>query len=249
MLCKKTLKVLALSLSFSLALAGSAAALQPQNEFAASTVQQIQKGTGSFKISDLNTFMQVRTDVNHFFQRGYQFSYQKDRSGGYIIRYVPNPKTAVSQEEAAQLQSYVEPMVQKVAKMSAKDQLWYVYEKLSDETTYDYKLQNPNRNKAIACLRDHQSVCEGYTLAFREVCNRLNIPNIVVYSDGDANREGHCWNQVYLDGQWKNVDVTFSSTSKNKQAWFLSDTHMYDDCTDQEWVQLTRSLAYPDLKK
>lgn len=249
MLCKKTLKVLALSLSFSLALAGSAAALQPQNEFAASTVQQIQKGTGSFKISDLNAFMQVRTDVNHFFQRGYQFSYQKDRSGGYIIRYVPNPKTAVSQEEAAQLQSYVEPMVQKVAKMSAKDQLWYVYEKLSDETTYDYKLQNPNRNKAIACLRDHQSVCEGYTLAFREVCNRLNIPNIVVYSDGDANREAHCWNQVYLDGQWKNVDVTFSSTSKDKKTWFLSDTHSYDNCTDQEWVQLTRSLSYPDLKK
>lgn len=249
MLCKKTLKVLALSLSFSLALAGSAAALQPQTEFVASAVQQIQKGTGSFKISDLKIFMDTKTDINRFFQRGYQFSYQKDRSGGYIIRYVPNPKTTVSKEEAAQLQSYIEPIVQKVAKMSAKDQLWYVYGKLSDETNYDYKLENPDKQKAIACLRDHLSVCEGYTLAFREICNRLNIPNIVVYSDGDANRGAHCWNQVYLDGQWKNIDVTFSSTSKDKQTWFLSDTHSYDDCTDQEWVQITRSLSYPELKK
>ena len=59
-------------------------------------------------------------------------------------------------------------------------------------------------------------VCEGYSRAFKILCNGLNIPCVLVvghnarssrYSSG----ESHMWNEVKMDdGQWYAVDVTWN---------------------------------------
>ena len=56
-------------------------------------------------------------------------------------------------------------------------------------------------------------ICEGYARAFKVLCDRAEIPCVLV--DGwaksavDAEREQHMWNYVKLYGNWYGVDVTF----------------------------------------
>ncbi len=44
--------------------------------------------------------------------------------------------------------------------------------------------------------------CMAYSYAFQFLCDRADIPCILACNDI------HMWNQVYLDGQWRDVDVT-----------------------------------------
>ncbi len=61
-------------------------------------------------------------------------------------------------------------------------------------------------------------VCEGYARAFKILCNRLNIPCVLV--DGKASylggaREVHMWNYVQMeDEHWYAVDLTWNDPSE-----------------------------------
>lgn len=57
-------------------------------------------------------------------------------------------------------------------------------------------------------------VCEAYSRAFKVLCDRLNIPCVLVdgiSSDIYGNSGGHMWNYVQMeDGKWYAVDVTWN---------------------------------------
>lgn len=55
-------------------------------------------------------------------------------------------------------------------------------------------------------------VCEGYSRAFKILCDRLDIPCVTVngYAVNNVGEGGsHMWNAVYIDGAWYGVDVTW----------------------------------------
>jgi hypothetical protein len=51
------------------------------------------------------------------------------------------------------------------------------------------------------------AVCEGYTKAFKLLCDRAGIPNVSVF--GYADDERHSWNYVQINQIWYLVDVTW----------------------------------------
>ena len=58
-----------------------------------------------------------------------------------------------------------------------------------------------------------ESVCDGYAKAFSYISNKIGIPCIVVigYATRDDVTEGenHAWNYVFINGEWRLVDVTW----------------------------------------
>lgn len=57
---------------------------------------------------------------------------------------------------------------------------------------------------AIGCLINKTGVCESYAKSFKILCNKLNIPCIIVSSSS------HAWNYVLMpNGKWYMVDCTF----------------------------------------
>lgn len=112
-------------------------------------------------------------------------------------------------------------------------QLLYVHDWLTQHNCYntaaasapgdDYLPWTP-----LSALTDvSQPVCEGYSKAFKLVCDELGIPCVTV--DGYA-RGGHMWNQVLLYGNWYAVDVTWDDpvtvsadlrSGREMQIWFL----------------------------
>ena len=51
-------------------------------------------------------------------------------------------------------------------------------------------------------------VCEGYSKAFKFLCDKIGIPCVLV--DGTAGGGAHMWNYIALDGAWYAVDVTWN---------------------------------------
>lgn len=68
-------------------------------------------------------------------------------------------------------------------------------------------------------LAPYKTVCEGYSEAFKMLCDRAGIPCIVVV--GDAG-EPHAWNYVKMeDGNWYAVDVTWDDQTEEDGSIFL----------------------------
>jgi hypothetical protein len=91
-------------------------------------------------------------------------------------------------------------------------------------------------NQSLYSAALGQTVCRGYTCAYKYLCDQLGIPCIVV--TGTMQGESHAWNMVYLDGQWCYVDCTAGDDLSDQgidvdYSWFgldsasLSQSHTF----------------------
>lgn len=82
----------------------------------------------------------------------------------------------------------------------------------SDDKSYNIV----NRISSVynALVGDHKVVCEGYAKMFKVLCDKYDIPCIIVTSeetkDSDGRQQGgHMWNYVCVDNLWYIVDCTW----------------------------------------
>ena len=64
-----------------------------------------------------------------------------------------------------------------------------------------------------------ESLCEGYSRAFKAVCDELGVPCLLingVYRHSETQQELHMWCYVQLDGEWYAVDQTFDDVNGTK---------------------------------
>jgi len=103
---------------------------------------------------------------------------------------------------------------------------------------------------AYGCLVEGEANCEGYAKAFSLLAKKLGMESIVVTGTTDKG-ENHAWNQVKVNNEWFNIDVTWADTDiegEMRQMYFLcsdedfSKTHYADDslfspfpCTSNKW--------------
>lgn len=100
--------------------------------------------------------------------------------------------------------------------MSEYEKVKAIHDYLIIHVDYDYD------NLAAGTLPDtaftaegalflHSAVCEGYARAFSLLCDRSGIENALVYGTADDGTgvQNHAWNQVRVDGEWYNIDVTW----------------------------------------
>ena len=85
--------------------------------------------------------------------------------------------------------------------MTDKEIVIWVNKWLCDHMTYSFH-SIPGREEV--------GICGGYATAFQYIMINLGIPCIDVSSAS----ENHTWNQVYVDGQWKIVDVTWNDSDQ-----------------------------------
>lgn len=94
---------------------------------------------------------------------------------------------------------------------------WYV----ADRITYAVKYPSPG--DVLAQDGQLPGACMSYARSFRFLCDRAGIPCVLIHS------QDHQWNQVYVDGQWRDVDVTSID---------IEDVEI-----DRSWIQVLTPLA------
>lgn len=93
--------------------------------------------------------------------------------------------------------------------------------------------------KAYGALVNHKAVCSGYAKAFDLLAKSCGLSTTIVTGEAinSANQNGpHAWNQIYLDGEWYNVDVTFEDPITNVEVGFNQLFNKYINCTDAEFA-------------
>ncbi len=73
--------------------------------------------------------------------------------------------------------------------------------------SYVSSLDLPIYHSAYGFFKDYTVVCQGFSLAYIYLLNRLGIECTYVSSDS----MNHAWNMVKIGGQWYNVDVTWDN--------------------------------------
>lgn len=89
------------------------------------------------------------------------------------------------------------------------EQLKYIHDKIAKFTYYD--LDGQFSGSCLGGLVVPGVVCEGYSKAFKLICDRLGIPCVCIFGNYDPDEmSAHMWNYVQMeDGKWYGMDVTW----------------------------------------
>ncbi len=125
------------------------------------------------------------------------------------------------------------------AQMTDRDIVTWVNKWICDHYYYDHIKYN-NDLKGIPTTVDTHIpgkygdpiVCGGYSELFVPIMQNLGIPAIYISDGVKEPGQGHAWNQVYVDGQWKVVDVTWNDGDRpngeegpDLNVYLMSDHH------------------------
>lgn len=132
-----------------------------------------------------------------------------------------------------------------------------IHDYLVNNTQYDYDNYlngtiPDSSYSARGVFENGMAVCQGYAYAFELLCDLAEIDCVLV--TGTANGGGHAWNQVNVDGNWYNIDVTWDDpiyyfngvlTPYLRYDYFLiSDSVMYQDHVADD-AQYVCQNSYP----
>lgn len=120
---------------------------------------------------------------------------------------------SISADESA-IANQVDAIVGQIDKSGSRyEQLLQVHDWLTQNNTYNTSANDNIPWSALSALStSYQPVCAGYANAFKMLCDRLNIPCVLVGGTGISNTgtERHMWNYVQMEnGKWYAVDVTW----------------------------------------
>ena len=92
------------------------------------------------------------------------------------------------------------------------EQLKSIHDYIAKFTYYD--LNGKFSGSSLGAMVEPGVVCEGYSEAFKLICDRLDIPCVCVFGNLDVEANaGHMWNYVQMDdNKWYAIDVTWDDT-------------------------------------
>lgn len=172
-----------------------------------------------------NAYQAVLFDHPEYFWMDSQYAFKYIESGEVVevdIVYNDLAKGLVDNKSAFDEQCNA-IISQTFAYTSESDKEKVVHDALLELCIYD--LNATYNQTSYSALVNHSSVCAGYAKAFQYIMKKLGIP--CYYVTGVSENEDHAWNIVYIDGSWKNVDLTWDDASNNRYLFYnLSDSQM-----------------------
>lgn len=149
------------------------------------------------------------------FDWGYLYEYRENQNGtvdmrlvGLILQFaLPKGYTSWDAVKTAYTQMMQAADSVQIAGANRFEKLKSIHDWIAKRVDYDNNFGPTCFEATSVFLAPYKTVCEGYSEAFKMLCDRAGIPCIVVV--GEAG-EPHAWNYVKMeDGNWYAVDVTW----------------------------------------
>ena len=125
-----------------------------------------------------------------------------------------------------------------------------IHDALVDGITYDFDAAEADDSSHDAfnvygALVRKKAVCTGYAGAMKMLLNLVGIESRTVV--GMSKNSGHMWNQVRIDGDWYNLDVTWDDSSTESDI--LYSRYSYFNLTDERLARNHKTGAdYSEMK-
>lgn len=162
----------------------------------------------------------------------YNFTYSGRLADGWyqwkitMLTYKPAYKTEYSDNISLHVSKFNKAVDEfKVEGKTTYEKVKSIYTQICEQTTY--KTQS-FCFVAYGPLVANYGVCSGYAKAFKAICDRENIPCVLVSGtgiDNDGKRDSHMWNLVKMDdGKWYCVDTTWADEGTISYDFLLTGT-------------------------
>ncbi len=180
--------------------------------------------------------------------------------------------TVIYNDEAypgwASVKSYYDMLLDAVADFKVTGNTRYekvksIHDSICNQVNYDMDVDDATKRNpmdfdptSVFC-EPYITVCEGYSEAFKMICDREGIPCITVVGDGGG---PHKWAYVQMeDGKWYAMDVTwddqdgammydfFLSGSETKNVFFDGNSFASLHTPTGQMFSVGKALTYPDL--
>jgi len=127
-----------------------------------------------------------------------------------------------------------------------------IYQKIGEFTYYD--LKSGYAHSAVGALVEPGAVCEGYSKALKLICNRENIPCVLIFGNlNTSDMTAHMWNYVLMeDKKWYALDLTWDDTDNStstpvKRTYFLKGSQSFSTDHTEFTDFLGTIFTYPSL--
>ena len=125
-------------------------------------------------------------------------------------------KYSVSKSQRDAKRKELENKIDEVKELFSGLESEYEIEKIINDyicANTEYVTDTKFANTSYGCLVEGKALCEGYSRAFKLLCNEAGIECDLI--SGVSRGEGHMWNSVNIDGIHNFVDVTWNDTSED----------------------------------
>ena len=99
-----------------------------------------------------------------------------------------------------------------------------------DKQAADNNDSSPLARTAYSVLVRHLAVCEGYTMAYRYLLEKVGIKSEEIVSE----KMRHCWNYVLIIDSWYHVDVTWDDPIFLTRRYQNTISHRYFMMSDDK---------------
>lgn len=171
-----------------------------------------------------------------------------------------------TEEEIKAINEKIEEIYKKIItpEMTDYEKIKTIHDYIINNTKYDVE-RNTNEEStylsynAYGPLLQGYATCNGYTDAMALFLIKMNIKNYKVATElMQENASGHVWNAVYLNNEWKHLDLTWDDPVSEDGKDYLQ--HKYFLITSQELKEadagevvvkdhIFNTRIYPELKK
>lgn len=158
-----------------------------------------------------------------------------------------------------ELEQTVTELSEELSQLEDYEKALEIHDYIIEKCTYEIDYNDGLGATAYGCLINGSAHCEGYAKAFDCLAKASGLESIVVTGVTDEG-ENHAWNQVKIDGEWYNCDVTWDDTDTDgdiRHTYFLVEdekfevTHMADteyfapfECTASESTYFNKNDLY-----
>lgn len=143
-----------------------------------------------------------------YVKSGYGLSYSNDWALKVEIRYTVTDRSALPQMIEAYDNAVAGIKRSADPSWSDMEKALYIHDYLARNCEYDTSYSS---HSAYDALVGRKAVCQGYTLAFKELAQQLGLSSEIVTSD----ELNHAWNMVRVNGSYYHVDVTWDDPVTN----------------------------------
>lgn len=157
----------------------------------------------------------------------FKHSYKIEAGSDAVYRISTVTLTVEKRENAENAVAYAEALRAKLSSLSLRgksdaETVRAINDYLCNSIRYE---DCSDRQNVYGALLGGRCVCEGYSHAFKLLCDAYGITSVSIVGTGisDAGGEAHMWNAVRIDGAWYAVDVTWNDVeaADAKNAFLL----------------------------
>lgn len=152
------------------------------------------------------------------------------------ITIIPTEIYSGASSKLSQYESAVDSVIDAITVTESRyETLKNIHDYICNNAWYNLVSEQRVHSSEPFFIGDGGVVCEGYAKTFKILCDRLEIPCVLVSGDAGG---AHMWNYVQMDdGRWYLVDVTWDDQeSKIYDTYFLANANTigFDDVAISE---------------